>query len=618
MYVSSAVRREWMDTLEYTEKTIKGLERLDNVRSESTLYTCTSIASKVADIRRRYDEPFRISVVGDFKAGKSAFINAILGGKDIVVEGVTPTTGAVTELWWSEEERGEVVVGDGEKAKTVFAGSLVDAAKYTDQRTEQGRSVSGKGARVVLHVNNELLKNMIIIDTPGLGANAQDDQVTLNSLHIADVAILVINALKPGGERAVELAERLRTTGKKMFCIVSNADRVSEGELEKALDEARQLFGDVIENAPITFSAVKVRQLLEALQNSGEENFEAVTKELDHWGYAPFRQALLQEYLLGSGKAAEQRVVATQKGINDLLEKLRGGVREELGRAETKVKAIKEDLSEADRIINKVMAPKKPFLDEKISDAVDLHVGEFINDLNDAVDVFIDRRADISLESLGEGIKALLGKVSEKQSQRNLDKWKREFEDLFPKTHYEFLVTRLKDNVQSLLQIEWQEIGAEINQAKDGAPFNTEAINRQLSNLMVELTLGLAATIASFIALAFIPGGAFVDAVLLISSLFGVGGFMGKLDARINRIKRETRMRIRTERKKLVMELSDHFKKVNQQIFDSIKNRLREGNDEKEVEKSRLIDLVQSWNQAHDTLKNLENLISDESKGVAA
>jgi len=616
MYVSSSVRKEWMEIISFTEKGLKDLSSLDEFRSEPTPYTFSSTASKVGDIRRRYDEPFRIAVVGDFKAGKSAFLNAILGGRDVVTEGVTPTTGTVTELWWGEEEGGEVIVGHDEKAETIFAGSLSDVSKYTDQRTDQGRSISGKGARVVLRLNLSLLKNTIFIDTPGLGANAQDDQVTLDSLHIADVAILVINALRPGGERAFVLAERLRTTGKKMFCVVTNADRVSEAELEDAMDESLKLFGDVIENAPIAFSSIKVKQILETLASTADDNKETILKDLDHWGYTPFRQALLTDYLLSSGKAATQRVFATQIGISDLLEKLRFGVNSELGRAEKTVKAIQEDLSEANRIINKIMAPKKPFLDEKIKDTVDLHVSEFIKDLNDAVDLFIDRRTDMSAGSLWEGLKVLAGKISEKQSTRNLKKLQREFDDLFPETHYRYLATRLHDSIQSLLQIEWQEISSVINNPQDGTPFDTESINRQMSGLMAGLTVSLAVTIGAFIALAFIPGGALVDAVILITSLFGSGTFLSKMDARINRIKREARMRIRTQSKQLGMKLSDYFTKINQQVFDSIKTSLREGHDEKEAKKSHLIDIAQSWKQAHEALRSFDVLISDKSKGV--
>ncbi len=54
------------------------------------------------------DELFLIVVVGEFNAGKSALVNAILGEK-ILSEGVTPTTTRVTVLKWGEEVVEQIV-----------------------------------------------------------------------------------------------------------------------------------------------------------------------------------------------------------------------------------------------------------------------------------------------------------------------------------------------------------------------------------------------------------------------------------------------------------------------------------------------------------------------------
>src|ERR1044071_8492551 len=43
------------------------------------------------------DELFLLVIVGEFNSGKSAFINALLGER-VLVEGVTPTTAAITRL----------------------------------------------------------------------------------------------------------------------------------------------------------------------------------------------------------------------------------------------------------------------------------------------------------------------------------------------------------------------------------------------------------------------------------------------------------------------------------------------------------------------------------------
>ena len=50
---------------------------------------------------RQLDDLFLLVIVGEFNAGKSAFINALLGQK-LLKEGVTPTTSQVTILRYGE------------------------------------------------------------------------------------------------------------------------------------------------------------------------------------------------------------------------------------------------------------------------------------------------------------------------------------------------------------------------------------------------------------------------------------------------------------------------------------------------------------------------------------
>src|SRR5829696_7294631 len=50
---------------------------------------------------RQLDELFLLVVVGEFNAGKSAFINALLG-QTVLTEGVTPTTAQIQVLRYGE------------------------------------------------------------------------------------------------------------------------------------------------------------------------------------------------------------------------------------------------------------------------------------------------------------------------------------------------------------------------------------------------------------------------------------------------------------------------------------------------------------------------------------
>src|SRR5512132_4617991 len=54
------------------------------------------------------DELFLMVVVGEFNAGKSALVNALLGAK-VLQEGATPTTSRVTLVKWGEAVSEQIV-----------------------------------------------------------------------------------------------------------------------------------------------------------------------------------------------------------------------------------------------------------------------------------------------------------------------------------------------------------------------------------------------------------------------------------------------------------------------------------------------------------------------------
>ena len=67
---------------------------------------------QIGDAKDQLTSLFMLVVVGEFNAGKSAFINALIGGQ-ILPEGVTPTTSVINILTYGERT-GERRLGDGE------------------------------------------------------------------------------------------------------------------------------------------------------------------------------------------------------------------------------------------------------------------------------------------------------------------------------------------------------------------------------------------------------------------------------------------------------------------------------------------------------------------------
>ena len=55
-----------------------------------------------------------IAVLGRFKAGKSSFLNHLIG-RPLLPVGVIPVTSVVTEIQWGPEERAEILFADGRR-----------------------------------------------------------------------------------------------------------------------------------------------------------------------------------------------------------------------------------------------------------------------------------------------------------------------------------------------------------------------------------------------------------------------------------------------------------------------------------------------------------------------
>jgi len=136
------------------------------------------------------DELFLLVVVGEFNAGKSALINALLGAK-VLPEGVTPTTSRVTLVKWGEQI-GEQVVDQS-------------FALYTHPLP--------------------LLHELNIVDTPGTNAVLRHhERLTDEFVPRSDLVLFVTSADRPMAESERQFLERIRAWGKKVVMTLNKID----------------------------------------------------------------------------------------------------------------------------------------------------------------------------------------------------------------------------------------------------------------------------------------------------------------------------------------------------------------------------------------------------------
>ena len=155
------------------------------------------------------DELFLLVVVGEFNAGKTAFLNALLGSKHLP-EGVTPTTAHIHLL-----RHGDTV-----------------------RREPAGDEI------VAVYLPVEWLREINLVDTPGTNAIIlRHQQITEHFVPQSDLVLFVTSADRPFSESERSFLERIRQWGKKVVIIVNKWDLVESDE------DRRTILAFVRENA---------------------------------------------------------------------------------------------------------------------------------------------------------------------------------------------------------------------------------------------------------------------------------------------------------------------------------------------------------------------------------
>lgn len=179
-------------------------------------------------LKRVEENSFSIAVVGEFKRGKSTFINALIG-KDILPSDILPCSATLNRVTYGVKPDVLIRFKDG-REDHVDINQLQD---YVTKLTDESEEMAGKVKEAVVSYPLPYCQNNVeIIDTPGLNDDAAMTDVTLGVLPHVDAAVLVIMAQSPFSEyERAFLEDKLLTSdlGRVLF-LVTAIDRLNRPE----------------------------------------------------------------------------------------------------------------------------------------------------------------------------------------------------------------------------------------------------------------------------------------------------------------------------------------------------------------------------------------------------
>lgn len=176
---------------------------------------------------------FRLVVVGEIKKGKSSFINALLGTKNLVPVHSDVSTSTIFKIHYGPEQKYTVYFEkDSGKEKLE-----IHAAQLADYGTEDGNPENEKQVDYIrVESPAPLLRNgLILVDTPGVGGLFKKHrEITFRHVPNADAVFFVTDSIEaPIGADEVRFLKELRQVT-DLITFVQTKSSKADSEARKA------------------------------------------------------------------------------------------------------------------------------------------------------------------------------------------------------------------------------------------------------------------------------------------------------------------------------------------------------------------------------------------------
>jgi GTP-binding protein EngB required for normal cell division len=171
------------------------------------------------------EKTLNIAILGRFKAGKSSFLNHLLG-RPLLPVGVIPVTSVVTEIQWGPHERAEILYADG-RTETVSVDRIGDFISES-HNPENSKQV----ARVRVELPSmDRYRGIQFVDTPGLESVLEHNtDASLEWLPNVGLALVAVGVDPPLSHHDIELIRNLSRYTPNISLLLTKVDVLDENE----------------------------------------------------------------------------------------------------------------------------------------------------------------------------------------------------------------------------------------------------------------------------------------------------------------------------------------------------------------------------------------------------
>ena len=332
------------------------LEKIETLKGICSRFGLKELSERLDKLRERLESPFLITVFGEVNAGKSSFLNALLGIPDLCRTDIDICTDRITVIKYCENPKREKV----------------------DELTEE------------VCVQNPLLKGFTVVDTPGINSVLEHHTyITEKFLPRSDVILVILPALNPHTKPIWDWISQIsHQFGKKLLFILQQKDLLPPDKVDLLVERVKEYAHERGIAEPKVFAVSALKEL------KGEPDS----------GFAPLREFLKEHY------TGQKQIKVKLLNIRNELLKIAEECLKKLEKLEGEAQEIERNLREVLNLLDRRIEEAQRYK-RLLSEEVDVWVSSLTDRVMERLDhlplweiLFRKKRVESFLEDLRRDI----------------------------------------------------------------------------------------------------------------------------------------------------------------------------------------------------------------------
>ncbi len=295
----------------YSEIILEEKALLESLVPEIKSTSNEKLERKLNSARDNLENLFSVVFIGEFSTGKSTIINALLG-RNILPEGITPTTDEITIIKYGETD---------------------EESNYNDYH--------------YISINEERLKGFFIVDTPGTNVTIeQHEKITQDFIPNADIVFFTIGAERAVTGSEAKLIRFIKEDWlKNIVFLLNKIDIVDDqSELNELIQHTEGELQRIFKIKPFLIP-ISAKFANNARTSSDEELYRrsGINKVEDYMFKTLGEEERIRMKIKGSSEFAISLCTETIKAIDDNIQKISIDM-VKLGEFENRLTGMKEEI----------------------------------------------------------------------------------------------------------------------------------------------------------------------------------------------------------------------------------------------------------------------------------